>query len=422
MDNKEFDICGDFKEPLELMENSNKHLFITGKAGSGKSSLLRYFKDVTKKNIITLAPTGIAAINVGGQTIHSFFSFPLGFIYEEQVKKLYRDKKKIIKNLDIILIDEISMVRADMLDAIDYSLRINRKKMNTPFGGVRMIMFGDIFQLPPVVEKSMKQLLEQYYSHSYFFNANVIDQIDLHRVQLNKIYRQSDKKFIDLLGRIRLNKCNPEDIETLNQRIITEDPENKYTTLTTTNRDAERINRNFLNKIDSRQYRYPATMSKNYKPSLYPTEESLSLKQGARVILLNNDKDKRWVNGTITEIAEVSKNSIKVRVEEDIHILEKFTWEKVKYVFDDDSQEIKQEIDGSFKQYPLKLAWAITIHKSQGQTFEKVIIDIGHGAFSPGQLYVALSRCQSLEGIALTKPLRLSDIIIDENVFDFSNE
>ena len=422
IDIKKFDICGEFKEPLELMEYSDKHLFITGKAGAGKSTLLRYFQDVTKKNIVTLAPTGIAAINVGGQTIHSFFSFPLGFIYEEQVKKLYRDKKKIINNLEILLIDEISMVRADMLDAIDYSLRINRKNMDTPFGGVRIIMFGDVFQLPPVVERSMKQLLEQYYSHSYFFNANVIAQIELQRIQLNKIYRQADKKFIDLLGKIRLNKCNSRDIEMLNERVVAENIENEYTTLTTTNRDAERINRHFLNKIDSRQYRYIAKATKKYNPKLYPTEEMLSLKKGARVMLLNNDKDKRWVNGTVAEIAEVTETSVKVRVEKEVYVLEKFTWEKIRYTFDDFTQEINQEIDGSFKQYPLKLAWAITIHKSQGQTFERVIIDIGHGAFSPGQLYVALSRCQSLEGIALNKPLRLSDIIIDEKVCDFSDE
>jgi len=314
------------------------------------------------------------------------------------------------------------MVRADMLDAVDYSLRINRKNMNTPFGGVRIILFGDVFQLPPVVEKSMKQLLEQYYDHSYFFNANVIDDIELKRIQLNKIYRQADKKFIDLLGRIRLNKCTTKDIEILNERVTTESIENEYTTLTTTNRDAEKINRTFLNQIDSKQYRYTAKATKNYNPKLYPTEESLTLKAGARVILLNNDKEKRWVNGTIAEIAEVTESSVKVRIEGEIYLLEQFTWEKIRYTFDDSTQEIIQEIDGSFKQYPLKLAWAITIHKSQGQTFEKVIIDIGHGAFSPGQLYVALSRCQSLEGIALTKPLRLSDIIIDEKVCAFSNE
>ena len=422
MSNGKFDICGEFKEPLELIEDSDKHLFITGKAGSGKSTLLRYFKDITKKNIITLAPTGIAAINVAGQTIHSFFSFPLGFIYKEQIKKLYRAKKKIIQNLDLILIDEASMVRADMLDAIDYSLRINRKEMNIPFGGIRIVMFGDVFQLPPVVEKSMEPLIKQYYPHSYFFNANVIEQIKLHRVQLNRIYRQTDKKFIDLLGRIRLNKCSADDIAMLNKRVRTNNVKNGCITLTTTNKNAERINKSFLEKIDSKQYQYSAAISEKYKPSMYPTEASLSLKKGARVILLNNDKEKRWVNGTLAIIAGLSDNSVKIRIEDEIYVLERFTWEKIKYTFDDFTQEIKQESDGSFKQYPLKLAWAITIHKSQGQTFEKVIIDIGHGAFSPGQLYVALSRCQSLKGITLDKPLSLNDVIIDENVYSFSDE
>jgi len=422
MNNGKFDFCGEFKEPLELMEDSDKHLFITGKAGSGKSTLLRYFKDITKKNVITLAPTGIAAINVEGQTIHSFFSFPLGFIQKEQVKKLYRAKKKIIQNLEVLLIDEASMVRADILDAIDYSLRINRKKIDIPFGGVRIIMFGDIFQLPPVVDRSMEPLIKQFYSHSYFFNANVIDQIKLHRIQLNRIYRQTDKKFIDLLGRIRLNECSAQDITMLNERVNASNVKDGCIILTTTNKNAERINKSFLEKIDSKQYRYTAAVTEKYRPSLYPTEESLSLKKGARVILLNNDKEKRWVNGTLAEIAGLSDSSVRIRIENEVYILEKFTWEKIRYTFDDSTQEIKQEAEGSFRQYPLKLAWAITIHKSQGQTFEKVIIDIGHGAFSPGQLYVALSRCRSLEGIILDKPLRLNDIIIDENVYSFSDK
>ncbi|MBU2043924.1 MAG: AAA family ATPase [Candidatus Omnitrophica bacterium] len=422
MNNGKFDFCGEFKEPLELIEDSDKHLFITGKAGSGKSTLLRYFKDITEKNVITLAPTGIAAINVQGQTIHSFFSFPLGFIQKEQVKKLYRAKKKIIQNLDLLLIDEASMVRADMLDAIDYSLRINRKKMDIPFGGVRIVMFGDVFQLPPVVERSMEPLIKQYYGHSYFFNAKVINQIKLHRIQLDRIYRQTDKKFIDLLGRIRLNECGLEDIAMLNERVDAGNVKNRCIVLTTTNKNAERINKSFLEKIDSKQYQYTAAVTENYKSSLYPTEASLSLKKGARVILLNNDKEKRWVNGTLAEIAGVTDDSVRIRIEDEVYILEKFTWEKIRYTFDDLTQEIKQEVDGSFRQYPLKLAWAITIHKSQGQTFEKVIIDIGHGAFSPGQLYVALSRCRSLEGITLDKPLSLSDIIIDENVYSFSDQ
>lgn len=421
MDKEKFDFCGEFKEPLKLMEGSDKHLFITGKAGSGKSSLLRYFKIITKKNFITLAPTGIAAINVAGQTIHSFFALPLGFVQKEQVKKLYRGKKKIIQNLDLLLIDEASMVRADILDAIDYSLRINRNKLDTPFGGVRVIMFGDIFQLPPVVEKSMQPLIEQYYDHSYFFSAEVIKEIELYTIQLNRIYRQSDKGFIDLLGRIRLNKCSSRDIDILNERVNTGDVESGHIILTTTNKIAERINKSFLARIDSKQYQYSASVSGKYKPSLYPTETTLSLKKGARVILLNNDKEKRWVNGTLAEIADLRDDSVKINVEGREYFLEKFTWEKIRYTFDELSREIKQEADGAFTQYPVKLAWAITIHKSQGQTFDKVIIDIGSGAFSPGQLYVALSRCRSLEGITLDKPLSLDDIIIDENVHSFSD-
>ena len=313
------------------------------------------------------------------------------------------------------------MVRADMLDAIDYSLRINRKKMDIPFGGVRIITFGDVFQLPPVVDRSMEPLIKQYYEHSYFFSANVIKEIKLHRIQLNRIFRQTDKKFIDLLGRIRLNECSSRDITMLNKRVAANNIKDECIILTTTNRNAERINKSFLEKIDSKQYQYLAAITENYKSSLYPTEAILSLKKGARVILLNNDKEKRWVNGTLAEIAEVTNNSVKIRIENEVYTLERFTWEKIRYAFDDFTQEIKQEVDGSFKQYPVKLAWAITIHKSQGQTFEKVIIDIGHGAFSPGQLYVALSRCRSLEGITLDKPLSIDDIIIDENVYSFSD-
>ncbi|MFH1504387.1 MAG: AAA family ATPase [Candidatus Omnitrophota bacterium] len=419
MSEGQFDICGEFKDALELMENSKHHIFITGKAGSGKSTLLRYFKDITQKNNITLAPTGIAAVNVDGQTIHSFFSFPLGIIQPDQVKRLYHDKKNIIRNLDVLLIDEASMLRADMLDAIDYSLRLNGGKKDLPFGGVRIIMFGDIFQLPPIIKGDILQIMKNYYDAPYFFNANVIDEINLKYVQLNRIYRQKDKQFIELLGRIRINECSAEDISLLNKRVRAVSADDNYITLTTTNNDAENINKSFLKTINSKEYRYTAVITKKFAPNSYPTEMALCLKKGARVILLNNDKEKRWVNGTIAEIRELTDESIRIFVNGETYILEKFVWEKIRYTFDEDAQEIKEESAGSFKQYPIKLAWAITIHKSQGQTFEKVVIDIGRGAFSPGQLYVALSRCRSLSGVVLKRPLKMSDVIVDNSLHSF---
>ncbi|MBU1121453.1 MAG: AAA family ATPase [Candidatus Omnitrophota bacterium] len=421
MSEGQFDFCGEFKDALELMENSKHHIFITGKAGSGKSTLLRYFKDITRKNNITLAPTGIAAVNVDGQTVHSFFSLPLGFIAPDQVKKLYHDKKKIIRNLDVLLIDEASMLRADMFDAIDYSLRINSGKKNIPFGGIRIIMFGDIFQLPPIVKGSMRHIMENYYDAPYFFNAKVMSAINLKCIQLNRIYRQKDNQFIELLGRIRINECTDEDIDVLNERVGIVGVDDEYTTLTTTNNDAENINKSFLKKIKSKEYQYAASVTKNFTSSSCPTEMILCLKKGARVILLNNDKEKRWVNGTIAQIRGITNDSVKISVNGQTYILEKFVWEKIRYTFDESDQEIKEEVIGSFKQYPIKLAWAITIHKSQGQTFEKVVIDIGRGAFSPGQLYVALSRCRSLNGVILKRPLKMSDVIIDDNLHSFQS-
>jgi len=414
-----FDFSGEFKDALELMENSKHHIFITGKAGSGKSTLLRYFKDITKKNNITLAPTGIAAVGVDGQTIHSFFSFPLGVIQPDQVKRLYHDKKKIIKNLDVLLIDEASMLRADMLDAIDYSLRLNSGKRDVPFGGIRVIMFGDVFQLPPIIRGSMRHIMKNYYDAPYFFNANVMSEIDLKCIQLNRIYRQKDKRFIELLGRIRINKCTVEDINVLNKRVHALGVDDDHITLTTTNKDAEDINRSFLKKISSKEYQHTASVTKKFAPNSYPTEMTLCLKKGARVILLNNDKEKRWVNGTIAEIGRLTNESVEICVDGETHMLEKFVWEKIRYTFDESVQEIKEEVVGSFRQYPVKLAWAITIHKSQGQTFEKVVIDIGRGAFSPGQLYVALSRCRYLSGVVLKRPLKMSDVIIDESLHGF---
>jgi ATP-dependent DNA helicase PIF1 len=415
MDMGKFDICGEFKEALNLMEGTSRNIFITGKAGCGKSTLLRYFTDVTNKRIVTLAPTGIAAINVGGQTIHSFFNFPLGLLQDSQVKKLYRDKKKIINNLDAILIDEASMLRADVFDAIDHSLRLNRKNMDRPFGGVQVILFGDIFQLSPVLDSNLTGIMRQYYESPYFFKAKVMEEINLKYFQLNRIYRQKDKQFIDLLGKIRLNECSHDDLDVLNER-VGHSTDKGHITLTTTNRDAERMNIRYLNQIDSPQYNYQALVKGDFKQNICPTETCLTLKKGARVMMLNNDKDKRWVNGTIAEIAALSKDAVRVEINGQVHLLERFVWQKIRYTFDDKTRQIDEEVVGEFKQYPLKLAWAITIHKSQGQTFDKVVVDIGSGAFSPGQIYVALSRCKSLRGVVLKKPIRMSDVIVDDQM------
>jgi ATP-dependent exoDNAse (exonuclease V) alpha subunit len=411
----------EFLGAFNLLENTNESIFITGKAGTGKSTLLKYFKKNTSKNVAILAPTGVAAINVGGQTIHSFFKFPPRLIQKDNIRR--RRNSEIIQKLDTVIIDEVSMVRADLMDGIDYALRINRDEMKLPFGGVQMIFFGDLFQLPPVVEKEARGILDQIYDSPYFFKASVFNKLKLRYVELIKNYRQSDTKFIDLLNKIRNKSQVEEDLALLNERVkkkIT-DGLNQCVILTTTNNRANSINEEKLTGLPGREYKYQAIINGNFEESAYPTEYCLRLKKGAQIILIKNDLDKRWVNGTIAEIASLSQDTIKVSINESIYDVPRSTWEKIEYEYDPVEDKIKEKVIGTFEQYPIKLAWAITIHKSQGQTFDNLVIDLGDGAFTHGQVYVGLSRCTSLEGIVLKRPVIASDIIFDKRIYEFRN-
>ncbi|MBU2102439.1 MAG: AAA family ATPase [Candidatus Omnitrophota bacterium] len=416
-DNLELNV--EFLGAFNLLENTRDPVFVSGKAGTGKSTLLKYFRTHTSKNVVVLAPTGVAAINVGGQTIHSFFRFPPRLIQKDTIRR--RRNAKIIKKLDMVIIDEVSMVRADLMDGIDYALRINRDQMDVPFGGAQVVFFGDLFQLPPVVEAQAQEILARNYESPYFFNANVFDQISLRYIELTKIYRQSDAKFINILNQIRSKEHTEEELGVLNERVRERIPQDlaHCVILTTTNYRANTINEERLVSLSADVVTHDATTTGAFDASAYPTEFSLKLKRGAQVILIKNDPDKRWVNGTIAEIAAVFPGCIEVCIGENVYEVPRVTWEKIQYEYNGAQEKIEEHVVGTFEQYPLKLAWAITIHKSQGQTFDNVIIDLGFGAFTHGQVYVALSRCRSLEGIILKRKVYESDIIFDERIYEF---
>ena len=418
----DLDMNDEFKSAFDLMENTKECLFITGKAGTGKSTLLKYFKANTGKNIIVLAPTGVAAINVGGQTIHSFFRLPPKIIRKDTIKRL-RDKS-LVENLDMVIIDEVSMVRADIMDGVDYALRLNRGRMKIPFGGVQMVFFGDLFQLSPVVENEAKELMEELYPSPYFFSAKVFNDCHIRAIELSTIYRQKDSLFMELLNRVRNKEYTEEDLDTLNNRVQKDAalPKKDSTViLTTTNSLANTINQDRLSKLSGKEITYEAMATGRFEESAYPTDTSLKLKKGAQVILIKNDPDKQWVNGTLAKVVALSNDSVVVDINGRTCDVPKVRWQKIEYSYDKDEDKIEDEVVGAFAQYPIKLAWAITIHKSQGQTFAKVIIDLGHGSFTHGQLYVALSRCTCLDGIRLKRPVTRSDIIFDRRIYEFKD-
>lgn len=422
IDINNIELNDEFRKALELIEKDNESLYITGKAGTGKSTLLKYLRATTNKNIVVLAPTGVAAINVGGQTIHSFFKFPPKLIKQEDIKKS-RDSI-LFKKLDSIIIDEVSMVRADLMDGIDYSLRLNRGNMYTPFGGAQMLFFGDLFQLPPVVKgKELQDFFNTVYGSPYFFCSKALKESNLKMIELKKIYRQSDSNFINILNSIR-DKCIDNFLLSYLNSMVVHSKEfllDEYITLTPTNNAASRINNDFLAKINESEFVIKAEIKGKFNESDFPTDYELRLKKGARVMLLKNDPDKRWVNGTICEINSVSNDRVSVDIYGQIYELKKDTWEKIEYYFNRKENKIEEKIIGSFSQFPLRLAWAITIHKSQGHTFSKVFIDLGEGAFAHGQTYVALSRCTSLEGIKLKRPVHEKDVIFDPKIYEYSN-
>ncbi|MFA6141914.1 MAG: AAA family ATPase [Candidatus Omnitrophota bacterium] len=416
------DINDEFKAAFDIMEHTRECLFITGKAGTGKSTLLKYFKANTGKKIIVLAPTGVAAINIGGQTIHSFFRLPPKIIQKDTIKRL--KDRSLIENLDMVIIDEVSMVRSDLMDGIDHALRLNRGKMKVPFGGVQMVFFGDLFQLSPVVENEARQLLEERYPTPYFFSAKVFNDCFIRSIELSNIYRQKDSSFMELLNRIRNKEHDREDLDTLNKRVQKDKTDSKKDAtviLTSTNSLANTINQDRLSRLPGKDMIYEANATGKFEESAYPTDTSLRLKKGAQVILVKNDPAKQWVNGTLAKVVALSKDSIAVDIDGRTCDVPVVKWQKIEYNYNEEEDKIEDEVVGGFEQYPIKLAWAITIHKSQGQTFDKVIIELGNGAFTHGQLYVALSRCISLDGIRLMRPITQSDIIFDQRIYEIKD-
>ncbi|MBT3817099.1 MAG: AAA family ATPase [Candidatus Magasanikbacteria bacterium] len=414
---------------IDKVQETNDNIFVTGKAGTGKSTLLEYIRNYTSKKIILLAPTGISAININGDTIHSFFKLKPGFEKAEAEKMRIDEKKeKKFKRIETIAIDEISMVRADLLDAIDIVLRRTRKN-DQPFGGVQMVFFGDLYQLPPVVTSVDREKFFSEYTLPYFFGAEVFKtrfdlfstKFELEIIELTEMYRQKDMDFIHVLNAVRNNSVDHNHLNTLNTRFFPDfTPEDKdnYIYLMTTNASARKVNDEKLAQLPEEERMYLSEKTGDIAKNLHPNDEMITIKVGAQVMFICNDAERKWVNGTIGKVIEINGDRVLVeKTNGDMVDVKKHTWEISRYTFD--KGQFEREIIGSFTQMPMKLAWAITIHKSQGKTFDKVIIDLGRGSFAHGQTYVALSRCTTLEGVILKKRMYKSSIIMDTRIRNF---
>ena len=418
----------------QFIENTGTHLFLTGKAGTGKTTFLRRLKEQTPKRMVILAPTGIAAINAGGVTIHSFFQLSFApFVPETTFNssqthyRFSKEKRNIIRSMDLLVIDEISMVRADLLDAIDSALRRYRDR-EKPFGGVQLLMIGDLQQLAPVVKENEWEMLKNYYETPYFFASRALRETVYMTIELKTVYRQSDTFFLSLLNRIRENQADDEVLNELNRRYqpgFRPRKEEGYIRLTTHNYQAQKVNDNELASLPGQTYSFRAEIDGTFPEYLYPADEVLTIKAGAQIMFLKNDpsSEKRYYNGMIGEVAAVNDAGMIVRGKDngDEFQLLPEEWGNYKYVLNEETKEITEEIEGTFRLYPIRLAWAITIHKSQGLTFERAIID-ARNSFAHGQTYVALSRCKTLEGMVLESPLRREAIISDSTVDDFTKE
>lgn len=430
LDNKEW------QDALQIIQYTRRSLFLTGKAGTGKSTFLRYIAKNTKKKYVILAPTGISAINVGGSTLHSFFRLPFHPLLPNDSRYSIRNIRKTLKynsahskllqEIELIIIDEISMVRADIIDFIDKVLRIYCRNMREPFGGKQLLLIGDIYQLEPVLKEEDWRLLQPYYASAYFFSATVFQQMQLVSIELHKVYRQTDNTFIGILDRIRNSSAQSDDLKALNARVGSQlNMHNSQLAVTLASRrdTVDYINEQQLNKLDGQSSIFRGKIRGDFPESSLPTPIELEVKPGAQVIFIKNDKDKRWVNGTLGVVDCIDEEAgiISVINEEGVEYdVEREIWENVRYTYNEKEQKIEEEQLGVYQQFPLRLAWAITIHKSQGLTFKQVNIDLSGGVFAGGQTYVALSRCTSLEGITLQEPIKQSDIFVRAEVLNFA--
>ena len=406
----EYDAARDF------LTQSSGHLFVTGRAGTGKSTLLRGLRDIMTADLAVVAPTGLAAVNVGGQTIHSFFGLPPRTIRPDDIKRSRNGA--IMRKLKYLIIDEVSMVRSDMMWAIDQSLRINRGRSREAFGGVRLIMFGDLHQLPPVIQEAeVAEHLESTFGGPFFFaSGGLREGAGTYRLELTQVFRQSDEELISVLNEVRDGEPSAAALAVLNARVHplrTLGEGDPYVILTPTNAVAQRINAAYLDALPGAVRTYEAGITGEFSATAHPTDAILTLKEGAKVIMLRNDADKRWVNGTVARISKLDDKRVWVSVEGVEHEVEQVAWENRRYGLDQAAGKVVETVAGTFKQFPVRLAWALTIHKAQGMTLDKVYVSLGRGTFAHGQAYVALSRCRTMEGLALDRPLRPSDIIFD---------